>query len=308
MTGTEPAVLAVDGGQSTVRVRHSNGATGAATGVSWGGADTVAATADAVVTAWHTAGAPSATVAVLGLTTVPGSEAERDRLATLIADAIGSDRIVVCDDGVTAHAGALGGSWGVVVAIGTGVACVARARDGRVTFIGGHGYLLGDEGGGYWMGRAGIAAALRAADGRGRPTELTPLVEKRFGRVDTAHIRIHSDPRAVDEIARFAPTVVETARRGDEVSRLIVDCAIAELAACMRAGWAAAGAHSPVPLAITGRLGDALGPELAATLAEFGDLIEVRQPVGDSLDGALHLSAPHAAAAYGSAVHVWTRG
>jgi len=76
----------------------------------------------------------------------------------------------------------------------------------------------------------------------------------------------------------------------------------------VRAGWAAAGGQSQMPLAITGRLGDALSPELAATLAEFGDLIEMRRPVGDSLDGALHLSAPQAAAAYGSAVHVWTRG
>jgi glucosamine kinase len=308
MTATEPAVLAVDGGQSTVRIRHSNGAIGAATGVSWGGVDTVATTAEAILTAWRAAGAPPATVAVLGLTTVPGSRAERDRLATLIAEATGSDRILLCDDGVTAHAGVLGGSWGLVLAIGTGVACVARARDGRVTFIGGHGYLLGDEGGGYWMGRAGIAAALRAADGRGQATELTPLVEKSFGRLDTAHIRIHSDARAVDAIARFAPTVVETARRGDEVSRRIVEASIAELASCVRAGWAASGEQSPMPLAITGRLGDALSPELAATLAEFGDLIDVRQPVGDSLDGALQLSSPQAAAGYGSALHVWTRG
>ena len=227
MTRPEAGVLAVDGGQSTVRVRHSSGATGEATGVSWGGPDTVTAAADAIVAAWRAAGSPSTTVAVLGLTTVPDGVAECDRLASLVADATGSTRVLVCDDGITAHAGALGGSWGVVLAIGTGVACVARRRDGRTSFIGGHGYLIGDEGGAFWIGRSGIAAALRGADGRGIPTGLTPVAAKTFGDLGSAHIRIHSDPRAIDAIAQFAPAVLAEARSGDAVARRIMVEALA---------------------------------------------------------------------------------
>ena len=308
MTDPTRGVLAVDGGQSTVRVRHSSGATGEATGVSWGGTDTVSATADAIVTAWRAADSPATTVAVLGLTTVPDGASECDRLAMRVADALRIDRVLVCDDGITAHAGALGGSWGLVLAIGTGVACVARARDGRTTLIGGHGYLLGDEGGGFWIGRAGIAAALRGADGRGIPTELTSVAAKTFGHLGTAHIRIHSDPRAVDVIAQFAPSVLASARGGDVAARGIIDEALAELAACVRAGWEAAGSEPATPLAIIGRMGDGLRPELDEKFAGLGGIVDSQQPVGDPLAGALRLAESEAAAAYGSAVHIWTRG
>lgn len=307
MTRPAAGVLAVDGGQSTVRVRHASGATGEATGVSWGGADTVTATADAIVSAWRAAGSPSTTVAVLGLTTVPDGGAECDRLASLVADATGSTRVLVCDDGITAHAGALGGSWGVVLAIGTGVACVARDRDGRTTFIGGHGYLIGDEGGAFWIGRAGIAAALRGADGRGIPTELTTVAARTFGDLAAAHIRIHSDPRAVDAIAQFAPAVLAAARGGDVAASRIFADALAELVSCVRAGWAAAGSEPATPLAVIGRLGDGLQPELDGVLVELGDLVDLQRPVGDPLQGAMNLAEPDVATAYGSALHSWTR-
>ncbi len=308
MTGLSGGVLAVDGGQSTVRVRHSSGAAAEAPGVSWGGPDTVAASADAIVSAWRAAGAPPTAVAVLGLTTVPDGSAECDRLAALVAQATGSDRVLVCDDGITAHAGALGGSWGLALAIGTGVACVARSRDARTTLIGGHGYLVGDEGGGFWIGRAGIAAALRAAEGRGMRTELSAAAADTFGELATAHMRIHADPRAVDTIARFAPSVITTARSGDAVARAIVDEAIAELTECVRAGWSAAGGEAATPLAVIGRLADELRPELDDAFAGLGDIVDLRQPAGGPLDGAMRLAADAAAADYGSAVHIWTRG
>jgi N-acetylglucosamine kinase-like BadF-type ATPase len=305
MTSLPSRALAVDGGQSTVRVRHSNGATGEAPGVSWGAGDAVAASADAVVSAWRAAGSPATEVAVLGLTTVPPGADEGDRLARLVAEEIGADHVIVCDDGITAHAGALGGSWGVVLAIGTGVACVARTPGGRTKLIGGHGYLVGDEGGAFWIGRTGLAAALRATEGRGEPTALTTLAESAFGDLAGAHIRIHADPRAVDRIARFAPSVVRAAREGDTTARSILEDALAELVECARAGWVAAGGEANTPLAVIGRLADELRPELDGALAAL-DGFDLRSAVGGPLDGAAHLTAH--AADYGTAVHTWTRG
>jgi N-acetylglucosamine kinase-like BadF-type ATPase len=300
------AVLAVDGGQSTIRVRHSGGAEGEAPGVSWGAHDTVAATATRVVDAWRTAGSPAVQTVVLGLTTVPDGAGESDRLASLIAEALGADRVLVCDDGITAHAGALDGSWGIVLAVGTGVACIARSQDGRTAFIGGRGYLLGDEGGAFWIGRAGIAAAMRATEGRGIHTRLTTPATDAFGDLAAAHIRIHADPRAVDRIARFAPIVIDAARAGDAAAREIVDEATAELIACVRAGIAAADAERPTPLAVVGRLAEALRTELDDALAGLGDLIDRRQAAGDAMAGALRLAENPSD--YGTAVHRWTRG
>lgn len=299
-------VLAVDGGQSTVRVRHSSGAAADEPGVSWGGADTVAATADAVISAWRSAGSPPTRIAVLGLTTVPEDAAECDRLARLVAATTQAERVLICDDGVTSHAGALGGEWGIVLAVGTGVACVARPRGGGAAFIGGHGYLLGDEGGAFWIGRAGLAAALRAADGRGIPTRLQASAAAAFGDLDGLHIRIHADPRAVDSIARFAPAVVRTAREGDVGARKILDGALVELTTCVRAGWAAAGSEPLTPLAVVGRLAEELRPELDEALRELAGLVDLRPPLGGGLDGAERIAVE--ASAYGDAVHVWTRG
>lgn len=305
MTGRPDAVLAVDGGQSTVRVRHSSGAVGDAPGVSWGRADTVAATADAIIAAWRAAGAPATRTAVLGLTTVPEGAGERDRLAQLVA-ATGAERVLICDDGITSHAGALGGGWGVVLAVGTGVACVARARTGGATFIGGHGYLLGDEGGAFWIGRAGLAAALRAVEGRGIPTSLQASAEVAFGDLSTVHIRLHADPRAVDEIARFAPAVIRAGRQEDPAAREVLDRAVAELTASVEAAWVAAGSEDGTPLAVVGRLSQELSPELDEALRRLGDRVDLEPPLGGGIDGAERIALD--ASAYGTAVHVWTRG
>ena len=47
---------------------------------------------------------------------------------------------------------------------------------GRAARAGGWGYLLGDEGGGFWIGRAALSAVVRQFDGRGPATLLTAMV------------------------------------------------------------------------------------------------------------------------------------
>ena len=46
----------------------------------------------------------------------------------------------------------------------------AATRSGRAARAGGWGYVLGDEGSGYWLGRQALRAVMRAADGRGPAT------------------------------------------------------------------------------------------------------------------------------------------
>ncbi|MDF2574293.1 MAG: ATPase [Agromyces sp.] len=297
-------LLAVDGGQSAMRVRHSSGGTAEVPGISWHGPRTLEATAAAIVEAWRAAGAPPVDAAVLGLTTAPDDE-DCAHLAGLVAEELGADRIVVCDDGVTTHAGAFAGGWGVALSAGTGVACATRGpADAAPRLLGGHGYLLGDEGGAYWIGRAGIAAALRAADGRGPSTALVSAAESRFGAVRGIPIRLHSSERAVDEIAHFAPAVLAATRAGDAVAAAIVDAAVAELALLARAAHRHAGAEDATPLVVLGRLGAELAPQIVDRLSDDSDSFHARAPLGDALDGAMLLA--HSPA--GNGLHVWTRG
>jgi N-acetylglucosamine kinase-like BadF-type ATPase len=103
--------------------------------------------------------------------------------------------VVATNDAVTAHLGALAGEAGVVIVAGTGAIALAASDDGRWARADGYGTLLGDDGGGYWIGRAGLASALRAADGRGGSAALRELAEARFGTTPTGS---GDSPRGVE--------------------------------------------------------------------------------------------------------------
>ena len=73
---------------------------------------------------------------------------------------------MVNDALVALEAGAPG-EPGVVVISGTGSISYGRNAQGEAARAGGWGYVLGDEGSGYWIGRAALRAVLRQADRRG---------------------------------------------------------------------------------------------------------------------------------------------
>ena len=90
---------------------------------------------------------------------------------------IGStSRTLVVNDALIALVAGAGDEPGVVIVAGTGSIAYGRDASGRAARAGGWGYLLGDEGGGFWIGRAALAAVVRQFDGRGPATLLTDMV------------------------------------------------------------------------------------------------------------------------------------
>ena len=70
---------------------------------------------------------------------------------------------------------------GYAVVAGTGAGAI-RVEDGRQTAVADAlGWLLGDAGSGFWIGRRVVRAALADLDGRGPSTALTPLMLARLG-------------------------------------------------------------------------------------------------------------------------------
>ncbi|MEU6222493.1 BadF/BadG/BcrA/BcrD ATPase family protein [Streptomyces sp. NPDC047042] len=70
---------------------------------------------------------------------------------------------------------------GLALVAGTGaVAMRITARHCEKT-VGGDGWLLGDDGGGFWIGREAVRVALRMADRRGPDTTLAALVGRELG-------------------------------------------------------------------------------------------------------------------------------
>ena len=207
-----------------------------------------------------------ATAAGLGLAGLR-SGADADRIAALLSGRTGA-RVAVGDDTDAALAGAFRGAPGIVVIAGTGSGAAGRDAAGRTVRVGGHGYLLGDEGGGYWIGRQAVGAALRAADGTGPPTELTELVRRAFDSLTGAEQQVHSNPTDRDLLARLVPLVTAAAGAGpagDPVAVRILAEAAGHLVALATAVRARLG---PLPVAGVGgifRCGPVAGAFRAAT-------------------------------------------
>jgi glucosamine kinase len=70
---------------------------------------------------------------------------------------------------------------GYAVISGTGAGAIRVEAGHQVAVADGLGWLLGDEGSGFWIGRRVVRAALAELDGRGPATALTPLLLARLG-------------------------------------------------------------------------------------------------------------------------------
>jgi N-acetylglucosamine kinase len=142
-------------------------------------------------------------------------------------------RILVVNDALIALQAGIGADAGVVIVAGTGSIAYGCDRHGTAARAGGWGYVLGDEGSGYWMGRLALRAIVREVDGRGQPTSLTPRVLAHFGVARPEELlqtvyRHDFKPAAVAALA----THVQRARdEGDAVATAILDRGAKELVA-----------------------------------------------------------------------------
>lgn len=124
---------------------------------------------------------------------------------------------------------------GACVICGTGSACFLR-KNGELIRIGGWGYLLDSGGSGYDIGRDGLEAALRAHDGRGKPTTLTERLASHLGgEVQTKITELYQ--RGKTYIASCAPIVFQAAEEGDEVAMAILRRNARSLAELIEAAW-----------------------------------------------------------------------
>jgi len=158
--------------------------------------------------------------------------AEDHQVVQGIMDRIGyKATILIVNDALIALQAGIGDAPGIVIVSGTGSIAYGRNTRGDAARAGGWGYVLGDEGSGYWIGRLALRAAVRHADGRGGETSLTPRLLRHFGLTGAAEL-IHKvyheelSPSAIGALARF---VQEARDDGDLVAAGILDHAAEEL-------------------------------------------------------------------------------
>ncbi|MFG1810803.1 N-acetylglucosamine kinase [Streptomyces sp. NPDC049040] len=176
----------------------------------------------------------SACVGAAGMATL--GDDLRAVLPAALEDAFGVRALALAGDAVTAYAGALGLRPGVVVAAGTGLIALGTAGESWRR-ADGWGHLLGDAGGGAWIGRAGLDAAMRAHDGRaGGSGALLACAEKRFGPAGSMPGRLYPRTDRPAVLASFAPDVARCAAQDPVASEILRQAAqhILESAAAAR--------------------------------------------------------------------------
>jgi glucosamine kinase len=138
---------------------------------------------------------------------------------------------LVVNDALIALVAAVGDDPGVVIIAGTGSIAYGVNQDGGAARAGGWGYVLGDEGSGFWIGREALLAVVRAADGRGPRTGLTALVLEHFTLEEVSGLVHQVYDRGLHRPAVAAlGAVVERARaQGDVVAGEILRRASEEL-------------------------------------------------------------------------------
>ena len=166
-----------------------------------------------------------------------GREAEQARLTEALRRALtGPERTVhveVVPDAVIALDAAYDEDSGVVVIAGTGSMVLGRTPDGTLQRAGGWGSVLGDDGSGYALGRAGLRAVAAAFDG-GPDTALRPRLRDQFG-IDDRDDLLDAVYRSALDVASVAPLVLDAAAEGDAVATDCLTIQVAGLAE--QAGW-----------------------------------------------------------------------
>ncbi|HEY8584006.1 MAG TPA: BadF/BadG/BcrA/BcrD ATPase family protein, partial [Capillimicrobium sp.] len=158
------------------------------------------------------------------------ADADLAAIAAALAGELGAREVTLATDGLSALLGALGARDGVVVAAGTGTACLGRRGD-RFARADGWGSLLGDAGSGFWIGRAGLDAALRELDGRdGGSPALAAAAAARFGPLERLADTVYRAEVPTRAVASFSRDVAATAASGDARAGAILAEAGRELA------------------------------------------------------------------------------
>jgi len=157
----------------------------------------------------------------LGISGVNGPDTRAAAIyRELTSEQLNAKLIRVDIDARIALAGAIPSMVGVVVIAGTGSIAFGMNEQGESARAGGWGYLLGDVGGAYEIGRQALVAVGRYHDGLGPETALTALTLEFMKVQEISEITsIYQDPHPKLRIAGMCALAAQAALEGDSVAR-----------------------------------------------------------------------------------------
>jgi N-acetylglucosamine kinase-like BadF-type ATPase len=155
---------------------------------------------------------------------------EEEDLTRAISERGWSSSVVVGNDTFALLRAGTGSGVGVAVVCGAGINAVGVAHDGRTHRFPALGAISGDWGGGGQLGNDALWHAVRAEDGRGKPTELLPALLTHYGESSIAKVveKIHFEEIELDPHA-LCPLVFDVAARGDAVALAEIERLVEEI-------------------------------------------------------------------------------
>ncbi|WP_066545993.1 MULTISPECIES: BadF/BadG/BcrA/BcrD ATPase family protein [unclassified Sphingomonas] len=184
--------------------------------------------------------------------------------------------VALTSDSVIANLGAHRGGDGAILILGTGsVAMIRRGED--MYSIGGYGFPISDEGSGAALGLSAIRHALRALDGRTRPTPLSQAVTQQFGNA-IPNVIAWMDDATPGDYAQLAPMVFDFAENGDEIALSIIRDAAQHVERFIETIVA----EGAIRCALMGGVAQRIKPWLRARVVD-----RLVEPMGDAVDGAI---------------------
>ncbi|WP_327251036.1 N-acetylglucosamine kinase [Streptomyces sp. NBC_01244] len=189
-----------------------------------------------------------------------GDRTARDAFATDAGRAFGlhpGTPVLLTSDAVIAFAAGTSSPSGTVLIAGTGsIAC--RVERGVVTRTsGGLGWLLGDEGGGHWLGREAVRRALAALRGGASTGPLVAAVLARSGCHDHDSLIRWAYQGSPQHLAALAPLLAPAAEQGDPAALGAIELAVRHLRDITRD---ANQGHLDGPVVLAGSVATSPGP------------------------------------------------
>ncbi|HUS88063.1 MAG TPA: BadF/BadG/BcrA/BcrD ATPase family protein [Desulfosporosinus sp.] len=184
---------------------------------------------------------------------------------------------------------------GNVLVAGTGTVALGVNPEGEVFRVGGWGHLIGDQGSGYDIGRKALAATVASFDGYGPKSQLETKITEHLGLAQVLDISdwLYQSKRTNKEVAALVPVVVEAARTGDYISKLILDESGRALGLLTRALLRKTKGLEVGLVGGIGHIWELLEPSFLATVQEEFPDLQILKPNYSPSVGAALLSRIH---------------
>jgi N-acetylglucosamine kinase-like BadF-type ATPase len=295
--GTKTTAWLVDAGDDAEHQVLGHGRSTGGNPLSVGFDDATRAIMEAVAQAHSSANRPVAQVGRIIMSIAGAADhGVREQLIAWAHNENLAHEVAIVSDFLPVLAAGAPDCCGVALICGTGSSAFARNSAGDTARCGGWGYLLGDEGSGFAIGRVALQHALTGLESKAplEPLDVKLLSTLRAKSVSELTRVVYSSPDVRATIAGLAPLVIQLAAEGDFSASEILASAARDLAELVvRATRAAELTAGSIPLAVSGSvivhakpLRDRLQAELRCQ-----DIEGAIHVVDEPLEGCIRLSA-----------------